>query len=265
MTSTKTKWWKTLALLVVGTSISFAAEPLCAASEADAAYQHGDYAQAIVRYTECYEQNVNSADMAYNLGNAYFRADSLGKAILFYQKAQRLAPGNDDIRANLRFAESRRMDKVGENSDENPLLHALLTLHHALDIDTQWKLLLTLAWLISVAGISAIWSTPGRRKQWSLVGVVLLVVIALPGLASAAYKLWIFETHSLGVVIARSADVYSGPGKQYQVLNELHEGTSFEVREVQDGWVSIRVDDRIGGFLPIAQVGLVEESHSSGH
>ncbi len=265
MIATNSKWWTTLVLLTIGTSVAWAANPLCAASEADAAYQHGDYTQAIARYTECYEQNVNSADMAYNLGNAYFRADSLGKAILFYQKAQRLSPGNDDIRANLRFAESRRLDKVGDNTEENPLLHALLGLHHALDIDTQWKLLLVLAWLISAAGISAIWSAPGRRKLWSLAAVVLLTLFALPGLASASYKLWIFETRSLGVVISRSADVYSGPGKQYQVLNELHEGTSFEVRDVQDGWVSIRVDDRIGGFLPIGQVGLVEESHSSGH
>src|SRR5882724_867099 len=48
-----------------------------------------------------------TAHVYYNLGNAWFRQDKPGLAILNYAQARRLAPRDPDILANLKFAQQR--------------------------------------------------------------------------------------------------------------------------------------------------------------
>jgi hypothetical protein len=91
-------------------------------------------------------------------------------------------------------------------------------------------------------------------------GLFLLVLSGGAGLVSAGQKVWTLERTSLGVVTGRTADVYSGPGKQYPVLNELNEGTTVEVLSVQETkgqWAQVRLRN-IEGFVPLTQMGVVE-------
>jgi len=244
--------------LLLGMS-AWAVHADCATSfqRGNQAYQHGEYVEAIGAYRNCLGQGVRSSDVYYNLGNAYFRADSLGKAILYYESALRLDPGNDDIAYNLKFAMSRKIDKE-KGDEENPVLQALFRLHHALDLDTQFTLLAVFAWIFCAQLATLILVRQEKVRNVLFGTLAATILLGSPGALSAGYKAWILETRQLGVVTVRAADVYSGPGTQYQVLNELHEGTRFEVRDVRDGWVSLRVDDRVGGFVQANQVGLVD-------
>ena len=58
------------------------------------AYLHGDYAAAAAAYEELEHQGVVSADLYFNLGDAYFRKSALGPAIWAFEKASALDPGN---------------------------------------------------------------------------------------------------------------------------------------------------------------------------
>ena len=58
-------------------------------------------------------------------------------------------------------------------------------------------------------------------------------------------------------MLVKSCDVLSGPGEQYQVLHELHEGTRLELRKVRDGWASVRIGDNINGFVKETELGVV--------
>ena len=68
---------------------------------ANTAYINGDFRAAAAAYEQLLAQGFVSVKLYYNLANAYFKENRLGKAILFYHRALRLAPGNDDIRYNL--------------------------------------------------------------------------------------------------------------------------------------------------------------------
>ena len=83
---------------------------------ADDAYTKGNYQQAIADYKELLKRGT-SASLYYNLGNAYFRSDSLTQAILAYERASLLSPGDDDIRFNLQFARSKTIDKITPQSE----------------------------------------------------------------------------------------------------------------------------------------------------
>ena len=79
---------------------------------ANTAYVNGDYHAAAEIYEGILAQGLSSVKLYYNLANAYFKEGQLGKSILFYRRALRLAPGNDDIRYNLSVAEARTKDNI---------------------------------------------------------------------------------------------------------------------------------------------------------
>lgn len=62
--------------------------------------------------TQILARGLSSMKLYYNLANAYFKEGQLGRSILFYHRALRLAPGNDDIRYNLSVAEARTKDNI---------------------------------------------------------------------------------------------------------------------------------------------------------
>ena len=80
-------------------------------AEADSAYVRGEYQQAITQYESLLKQGA-SADLYYNLGNAYYRTENITRAVLNYERALLLAPSDRDIRFNLQMARSKTTDKI---------------------------------------------------------------------------------------------------------------------------------------------------------
>ena len=81
---------------------------------ANTAYIGADYEAAIKNYEQLLDSGYESARLYFNLGNAYFKKGMNGRAILNYNKALKLAPGNDDIRYNLSLANAYVQDKIEE-------------------------------------------------------------------------------------------------------------------------------------------------------
>ena len=85
-------------------------------ADGDNEYSRGNYQQAIRDYEELLKQ-TKSADLYYNLGNAYYRTDNITQAVLAYERALLLSPGDDDIRFNLQMARSKTIDKITPRSE----------------------------------------------------------------------------------------------------------------------------------------------------
>ena len=72
--------------------------PLCAQEstlkEAEEAYAKEDYTQAIELYESVLKSYGESAMVYYNLGNAYYKAGKVAPAILNYERALLLNPGD---------------------------------------------------------------------------------------------------------------------------------------------------------------------------
>ena len=86
-------------------------------NEANALYRDGDFAAARRSYLEVAEAGVQDARLYYNLGNACFKSGKLGEAILWYERARRLVPHDEDIKANLRFANLVKKDRDPQTED----------------------------------------------------------------------------------------------------------------------------------------------------
>ena len=83
-----------------------------AIKEAEAAYTKEDYGKAIELYEGLLNSYGESAEIYYNLGNAYYKANKIAPAVLNYERALLLDPGDKDIRFNLQLAQQKAVDKI---------------------------------------------------------------------------------------------------------------------------------------------------------
>jgi len=80
--------------------------------EANEYYAKKDYSAAIEKYEQLINQGNISANIYYNLANAYYRNNNIGKAILNYKRAKKLDPSDYDINFNLQLAQLKIVDKI---------------------------------------------------------------------------------------------------------------------------------------------------------
>ena len=81
-------------------------------SRANTLYTAGDYNGAVATYDSIVNEGLVSTRLYYNLANAYFKSGKLGEAILYYNKAAKLSPNDDDVAYNLAYAQSFIKDKI---------------------------------------------------------------------------------------------------------------------------------------------------------
>lgn len=249
----------TIFTLLLFTGLAFANNETCSGIDAGIkAYNENDFERAIDEWRTCSDNGIENADLYFNLGNAYFRNGNLGFSIFYYKKALRLRANDDDIIHNLKFAEAMTKDKVDEDEEENPILSSLFKLHHALSLKAQLFTLLAIFWIIALICIAKKFFFNEKIRNIGTGAIfILTLVFSIVG-ASAAYKIIVLETDVTGVVTAKNADVTSAPSDKAQTLNTLSEGTSFEVLDIQGNFASIRLGEKVKGFVRLSEVGIVD-------
>lgn len=248
-----------LSLLWVLCGVAFADPDLPAATgafrEGNAAYERGDFAAATEAYRRAAEMGAADARLHYNHGNALFRMGRLGPAILEYERARKLAPTDDDVLHNLRFARSRVVDRVPE-PPANFLTRTAWKLHAAWSAGTGvWT-----AWFLFTAGFAALslalFAAPVARAVWVTIGSLSFAALLLFS-PSLVYKIHQHGTVTRAVVLEPEARLYSGPGDDYELLFRVHEGVTFTIVERHDEWLSVKLPDGRGGFIRTSKIGEV--------
>ncbi len=222
-------------------------------AQGDEAYRQGEYELAIEQYEGVLAEGQVSADLYYNLGNAYYRTDQIGLAILNYERALRLNPAMTDARENLALAESKTVDRI------TPLpklfivrwVDTLCTRVSPLVWRVVWLVLLALEGAAVVA--LRLGPTRGLRKAGLLTGIVALLLLLLSSwlLLRATSR---FNSHSEAVVMPPSIAVKSSPEVQSTDKLILHEGTRVTVSDSLAGWYKITLADGTTGWCPDTEI-----------
>jgi len=80
--------------------------------QANDQYREGRYNQAADQYESLLGRGIVSAPLFFNLGNSYYRMGRHAEAILAYERALRLEPGDEDAVFNLKLARMRTIDRI---------------------------------------------------------------------------------------------------------------------------------------------------------
>lgn len=221
-------------------------------------YEEGKFYQAIQEYEKISNLGIKNFKVFYNLGNAYFRQNQLGKAIANYRRALALQPRDEDTKANLSFVKLFTLDKIsagsiGEEQKINPLsnmLHWFLNLWSA----DEFALFASFFYTLSMAlGILMIFKRSRRYLQ--LVFVTLLILLVIFG-SSLLAKIH-FDSVDYGVVIASQVKVRSGPGDDFILQFTGHEGLEFRMDGEAEGWYRISLPNGIRGWIPEEAVEII--------
>ena len=224
--------------------------------EADSAYAQGHYQQAAKYYEELLQSGV-SVDIYYNLGNAYYRMDEMPRAVLNYERALLLSPGDRDVRFNLQMARSKTIDKITPESEM-----FFVTWYHSLvnltSVDGWARIaLVTLALAIVLALLYLFASRIWLRKLGFYGAFGLLIVFIVANYFAFAQKRS-FTSRSGAIIMAPAATVKSTPAKQGTDLFILHEGTKVNITDgSMRQWKRIRVADGQEGWVETSQLEII--------
>ena len=217
-------------------------------AEADSAYVRGQYQQAIKDYESLLKQGA-SADLYYNLGNAYYRSENITRAVLNYERALLLSPGDRDIRFNLQIARSKTIDKIVPES-EMFFFTWYRSLVNLMSVDAwAWTALVSLALVIVLLLIYLFSDRIWLRKIGFFGGFVLLVLFALSNVFAWQQKQDLLYRKG-AIVVSPSVSVKSTPAKNGTDLFILHEGTKVSITDgSMKGWTGIRIADGKEGWI----------------
>lgn len=225
-------------------------------ANADSAYARQQYQQAIKDYEELLHDGV-SAELYYNLGNAYYRTDNITRAVLNYERALLLSPGDGDIRFNLQMARSKTIDKITPESEM-----FFVTWYHALvnimSVDGWARTaLVSFALAIVLALVYLFSARIWVRKVGFFGGLAFIAVFILANLF--AYQQRQELVNRTGAIIISSAvPVKSTPSKSGTDLFILHEGTKVEITDgTMRGWKEIRVADGKEGWIETSKIEII--------
>lgn len=217
-------------------------------ADADSAYARQQYQQAI----KCYERLLNggvNADIYYNLGNAYYRTDDFTHAVLNYERALLLNPGDKDIRLNLQLARSKTIDKITPES-EMFFVTWYRSLTNLMSVD-GWAttalvcLALAIALFLLYLFSDAIW-----RRKVGFFGSLLMIVLFVLSNVFAFQQNKILSERAGAIVMSGAAPVKSTPAVNGTDLFILHEGTRVDItEEFSHQWMKVRVADGKEGWI----------------
>lgn len=222
-------------------------------ANADSAYANQQYQQAIKDYEELLTEGV-SAEIYYNLGNAYYRTDNITRAVLNYERALLLSPGDRDIRFNLQMARSKTIDKITPESEMFffTWYHALVNL---LSVDGwAYMSLAALAMVIILLLIYLFASRIWMRKIGFFGGMLFVVVFVLSNVFAFQQQHELVNRTN-AIIISTAVPVKSTPAQNGTDLFILHEGTKVDiVDDAMQEWKKVRVADGKEGWLKTSQV-----------
>lgn len=257
-----------LLLLFIGAAPTLKAAP----ADYEQAYKKGDYIQAVELLQRTLAEQGSSSALFYDLGNAYSKAGNPGAAVLNYEKALRLDPGNAAARSNLHYTENMvQLANESEVGDRN-LDPAPAPLSFTDSIRAGISTFSSNAWavtsvmlfflFIGCAVLYLFFSGVALRKVGFFGGGICLV------LSLAAYC---FSTLSRSDILAEQtavlmqsqATLLSSPQADAKpVAMPLSSGTKFKVTGTQkadDGtvWTRLYLNSDYTGWLPASYVEIV--------
>ena len=233
---------RTLALLLwLGCSFEALGNiPSDAFDAANKLYAQGEFTKAAGAYEALLQNGQASEAIYFNLGNAFFKAGQLGRAIVAYHQAERLRPRDPDLRANLQFARNQVQGPTLSPTTWQKWLGRLNV--------NEWTVLASVALWSCFLSLALLqwrpWLKPALRSY--VIGLVAITLLVCGCMAAA-----LLETAPgrLAVAVKPQSAVRQGPMDESQNAFTIQDGAELRVLDQKDDWLQVTTDPRRIGWV----------------
>lgn len=199
-------------------------------------YEEGNYLQSINAYKSIIKKGIENPTIYYNLANAYFKNQQLGKAIVCYERAFRLSPRNKDIRFNLNFARA----KASKEKVKGIFKEFFSNIYNFLSIN-ELSLLTSIFYFLLCILIAIYIFKKKPLLLWTIVVTGFLIVFNGLWLGIKIYK---EKITSSAIIIVPCGEVYNGPSINYSVGFTLPEGEKVIILQQKDSWYAVGIKEK---------------------
>jgi tetratricopeptide (TPR) repeat protein len=232
----------TVFIVAVFYNSAYALDAKSMMQKANGLYQKNNFSEAAEIYQKLVDEGYESTPLYYNLGNSYYRLNKIGYAILNYERALRLSPGDDDIQHNLALANTKTIDKI----DSLPKFfifqwwESLLAMFNL----TGWTYSAYIFYLLILIsfGIYFISKRPQLQRYAFFSGIISFVILLITA-ALLIVKLNREVNIKNGIIIEPTVIAKVSPDKDSNDAFVIHEGLKVRLEDNVGNWYKIRLQD----------------------
>lgn len=211
-------------------------------------YSANNYGSAISNYLKVIESGYVSPALYYNIANAYFKNNDIARAILYYERAKRMKPSDEDIIFNLKVANSRIVDKI----DIIPSLFFINWWNavSALFSHTGWAVASVIAFSIMLAlFLFYLFGNSIRIRKATFFSGIAMLCIFLLSVIFARKQYQMASNTDEAIIMSPVVNVKSSPDLQATDIFILHDGTKVSITDNIGSWYEIRIPNGNKGWV----------------
>lgn len=219
------------------------------------AYSQGDYDSAFNSFAAIEDAGLASEDLYVNMGNASYRQQNIGTAVLYYERALKMNPANKDARYNLGIVNRKIQDQI-DNVPEFFLKNWNRNISRLLP-SNAWTILFFVFLVIFCSMLLAfLLSKSIAWRKTGFFSAIAALLLMIPCIAYALRQRNDFEVHDSAVIVSSVCGVKNEPDGKDDLF-VLHEGTKVKVLGNEGIWTNVQLSDGREGWMLTSQLGII--------
>lgn len=221
-------------------------------------YNEGKYQDAINSYEAILEHGEHSAELYYNLANAYYKLNSIAPSIYYYEKALLLNPNDEEIKNNAAFARNMTVDAI-DTIPEVGFTRIMKTITNTFSFDAWAVVAVALVFAFVILFLMYYFSYGTNKKRILFLSSGVSMACALMALFFAFQKFNLDQNDQPAIVFAQESQIKTEPNLRSEEAFRLHEGTKVQVLESLKDWQKIKLSDGKTGWIPKDDIKLLRD------
>jgi tetratricopeptide (TPR) repeat protein len=216
---------------------------------ASQAYKNQQFNKASQFYQQVISHGMVSADLHYNLANAWYKQGLIANAILHFEKALKHNPAHEDARFNLLMANSLITDRI-EPAEVPFYKKWYKSMWQSMSLN-GWATTSIILFILVLGSILVfVFSRSIFIKKLIVpVGFLGLLLMTLSLTLGGEARSYMEDTHK-AIVFEPTLNVKSSPSESGTNLFTIHEGLKVEIRQHLGDWSEIEIADGRVGWVP---------------
>lgn len=211
-------------------------------------YNDGNYTLAIEKYQTILENGKHSAELYFNLGNAYYKLNNIAPSIYYYEKALQLAPNDKEILNNIAFARNMTIDDIA-TIPEIGFSKFVNSITNMMSFDAWAMMAVGFVILFVILILSYYFSYTSFKKRIAFVVSSASIVFACVSVIMAYHNYNLKKNDKPAIVFAKESQIKSEPNLRSTEAFKLHEGTKVQILDTVNNWKRIKLADGKTGWI----------------